>query len=94
VSRSAQVILLTQASCGLCDQAKDILHRLTGEYALQITEVELGSEQGRRLAAEHGVLFAPGVLLDGAAFSSGRLSERKLRRALDRRSGVGSLPSA
>jgi len=28
------------------------------------------------------VLFAPGVLLDGHPFSFGRLSERKLRKAL------------
>jgi hypothetical protein len=30
------------------------------------------------------VLFAPGVLVDGAPFSYGRLSERKLRRTLDK----------
>lgn len=30
------------------------------------------------------MLFAPGVLLDGTMFSYGRLSERRLRRHLDR----------
>jgi len=36
-------------------------------------------------------LFAPGVLLNGAMFSHGRLSEKKLRRALERlpASGIG-----
>ena len=31
------------------------------------------------------MLFAPGVLVDGRPFSYGRLSERKLRRTLDKR---------
>jgi hypothetical protein len=39
---------------------------------------------GRDLGARAGVLFAPGVLLDGRPFGYGRLSERKLRRALRR----------
>ena len=51
-----------------------------------VREVDLTSAEGQRLATTVGVLFAPGVLLDGEAFSYGRLSERKLRRALDRRS--------
>jgi len=34
------------------------------------------------------VLFAPGVLLDGKPFGYGRLSERKLRRALAQRTTV------
>jgi hypothetical protein len=31
-------------------------------------------------------MFAPGVLVDGRPFTYGRLSERKLRRALERMS--------
>lgn len=37
---------------------------------------------GRWLVAQAGVLFAPGVLLDGAPFTFGRLCERALCRAL------------
>lgn len=83
-----EVTLLTQTSCGLCELAKGILERLGNEYSLSVTEVDLGTEVGRQLAAEAGVLFAPGVLLDGHPFSYGRLSERKLRRHLDRRAAV------
>lgn len=79
-----QITLLTQTSCGNCDLAKHILARLASEYQLSVTEIDLGSEQGRHLAADAGLLFAPGVLVDGAPFSYGRLSERKLRRRLDR----------
>ena len=84
----AQITLLTQTSCGLCRLATEILARLGDEYPLLVTEVELGSDEGRRLAGDAGVLFAPGVLVDGQPFSHGRLSERKLRRLLDRRAAV------
>ena len=80
-----QITLLTQMSCGFCDQAKAVLTRLGTEYPLQITEIDLSTEEGQRLAASAGVVFAPGVLVDGEPFSFGRLSERKLRRTLDQR---------
>ena len=83
-----QITLLTQTSCAMCDLAKGILERLANEYSLSVTEVDLRSEEGRRLAAGAGVLFAPGVLVDGSPFSYGRLSERKLRRLLDRRAAM------
>lgn len=83
MTEPVQIILLTQSCCGLCDHAKDVLDRVGRDYPLQITEIDLASLDGQRLAARAGVLFAPGVLLAGEPFSYGRLSERKLRRALD-----------
>lgn len=83
-----EVTLLTQTSCAMCELAKGILGRLGDEYSLSVTEVDLRSDEGRRLAADAGVLFAPGVLVDGSPFSFGRLSERKLRRLLDRRAAM------
>jgi len=62
-----------------------VLDRLADDYPLQITVQEVASPEGRALAADGGILFPPGVLLDGEPFSYGRLSERKLRRELDRR---------
>lgn len=79
------VTLLTQQSCALCEQAKGILERLVAERDLETTEISLDTDEGRELGIRHGVLFAPGILLDGELFSYGRLSERKLRRELERR---------
>lgn len=76
------VTILTQPSCGFCDQATEILHRLAPQYDLDIHEVSLDSEEGQKLAMQHGVMFAPGILLEGKLFSYGRLSEKKLRRQL------------
>lgn len=84
--RTVQVTLLIQDNCDLCDHAKAVLDRLSQDPAvpvrLQVSEVDLASKQGRQLARDAGVLFAPGVLLDGKPFAHGRLSERKLRKAL------------
>lgn len=77
-----EITLLTQEDCRLCDQAKNVLERIRAEYRLTITQLDLTSEQGKALAVEATVMFAPGVLLDGKPFSFGRLSERKLRKAL------------
>ncbi len=80
-----EVLLLTQAHCSLCELAKRVLHRLAGDYPLQVTALDVASPEGRALAERGQILFPPGVFLDGEPFSYGRLSERKLRRELDRR---------
>ncbi|MGW5440733.1 glutaredoxin family protein [Nocardia asteroides] len=91
-----EITLLTQHACAYCDHAKQVLERVGRDYPLRITEIDLAAEEGRRLAERAGVLFAPGVLVDGAPFSFGRLSERKLRRNLagPRRTGAETTPSA
>lgn len=88
-----EVTLLTQSACGFCDQAKQVLGRVGRDHPLRVTEVSLASDDGQRLAARAGVLFAPGVLLDGEPFSFGRLSERKLRRTLGKRATKGQAPN-
>jgi hypothetical protein len=85
VTHPVEITLLTQDDCAFCDMAKEVLGRLDGVYPLRITEISLASDQGQRLARSAGVLFAPGLLVDGAPFSYGRLSERKLCRTLDKR---------
>lgn len=85
MSDPVQITLLTQSSCGFCDHAKEVLNRIGADYPLQVTEIDLAGEEGQQLGTRAGVLFAPGVLVDGESFSFGRLSERKLRRTLDKR---------
>ncbi|SDI95661.1 Glutaredoxin [Arthrobacter subterraneus] len=76
------VTVLTQDNCAWCEQAKAILQDISATQPLSIEEIELTSEHGRDLAISHGVVFAPGILLDGQLFSYGRPSEKKLRRRL------------
>jgi thiol-disulfide isomerase/thioredoxin len=78
------IVLVTQEHCGFCEDARILLERLAAEYPLSISTVELETDEGQALAQRNGILFPPGVILDGAAFSYGRPSERKLRRELER----------
>ena len=78
------VTLLTRADCALCEHAKGVLARVGEDHPLDVTEIDLATEHGRALAARAGMVFAPGVLVDGRPFSHGRISERKLRRVLGR----------
>ena len=82
MTEPVQITLLTQQDCVFCEHAKEVLRRVGADHPLTVTEIDLATERGQRLAAEAGVLFAPGVLLAGKPFAFGRLSERKLRRAL------------
>jgi glutaredoxin len=82
---SMNILLLTQEQCGFCTQAKEIINRLAVEYPLAVTMLDLHSPEGQALALSGGILFPPGIFLDGSPFSYGRLSERKLRRAIERR---------
>jgi len=80
-----QILLLTQENCGFCDAAKEILDRLSARYSLSVSSLSLDSPDGQELAAKNGILFPPGIFIDGDAFSYGRPSEGKLRREIERR---------
>jgi glutaredoxin len=79
------VLLLTQEHCGFCEQAKALLNRFSGEYGFLVSTLDLDSPEGQALAMRGGVLFPPGIFIDGEPFSYGRPSERKLRREIERR---------
>lgn len=79
------VTLLTQANCGACDDAKQVLKRLAAEFRFALETLDFGSAAGQELAERGGLWFPPGVVIDGEPFSYGRPSERALRRELARR---------
>ena len=81
---TVEVTVLTQPDCQFCELAGETLARVGRDHPLSVRHIDLDGPDGRDLAAQHGVLFAPGILLDGSMFSYGRLSERRLRRHLTR----------
>ncbi len=86
----ARVLLVTAPDCHFCADAKALLARLGQTYPLEVREVGLSSPGGGELAARHGILFPPGLLLDGGFVGFGRVSERKLRRLLEQRAHTGA----
>lgn len=87
VHGTAHILLLTADDCHFCEQGKDTLHKLGREFPLEVEEIALTSERGQALADRFGVLFAPGLFLDDEFVGFGRVSERKLRKLLQRRAG-------
>ena len=76
------VTLLTTENCGLCDQAKEVLGRLSAEFPLRVQVIDVASGEGRAIAERALMAFPPAVLIEDQPFSYGRLSERKLRKTL------------
>jgi len=76
--------LLTQQDCVWCDDAKTVLAELSTEFDLQIEEVDLNSDRGQYLAADHHLMFTPGLIAQDRLIAHGRLSKRALRRDLTR----------
>lgn len=80
----SDVIVLTQANCAWCDRAKAVLGSLGAEVGFTVREVDVGSDEGRRLAERCRLAFVPGVVCDDQLVAYGRVSERALRRRLVR----------
>jgi hypothetical protein len=84
----ASVVLLTRAGCSLCEEAAGILEHLAESYPLALISLDFDSPAGQELARQCGVLFVPGVVINGTAVREGRLSERELRKEIEKRLGM------
>jgi thiol-disulfide isomerase/thioredoxin len=89
----AHFLLVTAPDCHFCHSAIDILAKLSRDFPLDVEEIDLESERGQDLAARHGIMFPPGILLDDGYVGFGRPSERKLRRLLEARSRSAAAPA-
>lgn len=90
-----QVQLLSIEGCKYCDEARALLERLRNEYPLDLVVMDAESDCGQALALRHGVLFPPGIFIEGEFVQYGRPSERKVRARLAQiRAGRSAGPSA
>ncbi len=81
--RTVEVVLVTAPRCHFCDDATKLLDDLSDRYPISVRKVELESDEGTSIAARFRVPFPPVLLIDGAYFGHGRISRRKLVKALD-----------
>lgn len=82
MSVRAAVLLLTAPACHYCEDAKRVLGRLAEEFELDVETRSIDDAAGRALALEHGVLFPPGIFIEGEFLQYGRPSGRKIRERL------------
>lgn len=78
----ARVLLLSRPGCHLCDDARDVVARVTAELGERFAERDI--TQDPALLAEHGESI-PVVIVDGVQVDFWRVSEPRLRAALARR---------
>jgi glutaredoxin len=81
--RTVEVVLVTAPRCHFCTDASDLLQSLSDRYHLSVNKIELESAEGVEIATRFAVPFPPVLLIDGVYFGHGRISRRKLVRALD-----------
>ena len=75
------VTLLTRVGCHLCDDAKDVIARISAETGVEWNEVDVDADP--ELAYEYGDRV-PVVLLDGKEHGFWRVEESRLLRDLAR----------
>ncbi len=75
------VVLYSREGCCLCERARQLLHRLRGEFAFEIEEVEITRDP--ELYQQYRYVI-PVVVIDGQhRFEPNKLAELYLRRALE-----------
>ncbi|MBS3942426.1 MAG: hypothetical protein KG028_15820 [Actinobacteria bacterium] len=79
---AVQVTYVTAPACHYCEHGRAVLAEIDERVPLEVREVSLDSEEGRRLLAVHRFAFPPAVIVDGRLIAHGRLSSRRLVRLL------------
>lgn len=83
-ARRIDVVLVTSEGCHFCREADRLLDELGKRFPLTIERVDLTSARGAEIARRWRIPFPPVLLVDGEYHGHGRISERKLTRALTR----------
>ncbi|MGH2767684.1 MAG: glutaredoxin family protein, partial [Actinomycetota bacterium] len=59
-------MLLIREDCGFCEQATALLERLSADYGFSLKTLEADSLEGQPLAEGTGMVFPPGIFIDGS----------------------------
>jgi glutaredoxin len=76
-----RVQIYGKADCGLCDEAKAVLHRVRSEIPFELEEIDVETDEALR--ARYG-LEIPVVMIDGRKAFKARVDEATLRARLKR----------
>jgi glutaredoxin len=74
-----RVVLYSKEDCHLCHRALDLLQRLSGEFQLEIEEVDITADPALYDRYRYTI---PVVVIDGKQTLESKITEHYLRRAL------------
>jgi hypothetical protein len=86
------LIYVTAPSCRLCERGWTVLVELQERFALSIREVDLLSDDGRRLIAVGRVPFPPALFAEDRLLAHGRLSAGAIERELSALGAAARVP--
>ena len=75
------VLFYTRAGCHLCQEAREMLHRLGHRYPMTVSEVDITSDASLFRRYQDTV---PVVVVDGSLTLGGRIDEGEFREWLKR----------
>ena len=76
-----KVTIISPSSCDHCLAVKKNLEKLKKDYPeLIIEEIDMLTEEGRKLARKYGILSSPGILVNDEFFSMGIVSVARFRK--------------
>jgi thiol-disulfide isomerase/thioredoxin len=82
VAAPLQITYVTAPRCHFCERGTTILADLVDRLPMAVREVDLDSDEGRRIAARWRVPYPPIVLVGDELVGFGRLSAKRLTAEL------------
>ena len=67
----SKVTLVVAQWCPICPKAEKLWSELETNYKFDYEEVDIASEEGRKLVAEHSIMSVPTTIIDGKVSFSG-----------------------
>lgn len=78
-----KVTVVTMEGCSHCAQVFKHLEALSADFPdMKIETVDITSDEGQKLVAEHSILSSPGVLIDGEFAFFGPRSKEEMKDIL------------
>lgn len=78
-----KILFLTMMNCHNCAAAKKIFDEVMPDFAnVEVTEVDIASEEGQKIVQQHGIMASPGIVINGELFSTGGVNKEKLLEKL------------
>lgn len=71
---------VSSPGCVHCEKARKLLQReIKNKFPeVEIENIDMFSNEGMKLIQRHGIMFSPGVIINGELFSTGEVDRDKL----------------
>ena len=78
-----KVTIITMQGCAHCGKVLKALSELQSEFPeMKIEEIDITSDEGQKLIAEHGIMSSPGVLIEEKLAFFGPRSKEEIKKVL------------